>query len=102
VYCGHAFAEAPRRQGKSIGAIRGELVEAGVDPGDAESLAAFLGRTQYMSAQGRQRAMWGKAFELARLGDEGRRKLDRLREAVGFKRGWTAFVWREVMKRRSA
>jgi superfamily II DNA or RNA helicase len=101
-YCGHMFAEAPRRQGKSIGAIRGELVEAGVDPGDAESLAAFLGRTQYMSAQGRQRAMWGKAWELARLGDEGRRKLDRLREAVGFKRGWTAFVWREVMKRRSA
>ncbi len=100
--CGFEFAEAPRKQGKTIGTIRGELIEAGVDPGDADSLAAFLTRTQYMSAQGRQRAMWGKAFELARFGDEGKRKLDRLREAVGYRKKWVDFVWHEVMKRRTA
>jgi len=100
-YCGFEFVEAPERKGKPFEVIHGELVEAGVDPGDADSMAAFLARAQYMSAQQRQRAMWGKAFELSRLGDEGKRKLDKLREAVGYKRGWAEMVWREILKKRA-
>ena len=100
--CGYSFAEeqAPRKGAKSFAVIRAELIEAGADPGDAEALAAFLARAQYMNPQQQQRAMWGKAYELAALGEEGKRKLDHLREAVGYRRGWTRFVWTKVMRRR--
>lgn len=100
-YCGFEFVEAPEREGKSFEVIQGELIEAGIDPGDADSMAAFLARAQYMSAQQRQRAMWGKAYELSSLGDEGKRKLDKLREAVGYRSGWCEFVWREILKKRA-
>jgi len=100
-YCGFEFVEIPERKGKSFAVIQAELVEAGVNPGDADSMAAFLARIQYLDAQKRQSALWGKAFELAKHGDDGKRKLGKLGEAVGFRKGWAHFVWTEVMKRRA-
>jgi len=100
-YCGFLFSEIPVKKGKSFAIIQAELIEAGVNPCDADSMAGFLARIQYLDAQKRQSALWGKAFELAKHGDDGKRKLDSLREAVGYKRGWTHRIWTEVMRRRA-
>lgn len=99
--CGYRWTEAPDPNIKDFKIIEGELVEAGVDPGDAPSMAAFIARTQRMDPKKRQQALWGKAYELAGHGDEGKRKLDSLRAAVGYKPGWTSFVWKEILKRRA-
>jgi hypothetical protein len=94
---------------KEFKVIEGELIEAGVNPGDASSMAAFLARTQRMDKGKRVKALWGKAYELAGSIDleddeqiiEQKRKLDTLREAVGYRKGWTDRVWNEVLKRRA-
>lgn len=99
--CGYEWQEAPERKEKDFNAIRGDLVEAGVDPGDVDSMAAFLARIQRLDGKTRQKALWGKAFELVRYGEEGKRKLSKLGQAVGYHPKWSDFVWKEVLKRRA-
>ncbi|HET6499025.1 MAG TPA: DEAD/DEAH box helicase [Coriobacteriia bacterium] len=94
--CGFDLAgQAPRDQ-KTWQTIEAELVEAGIP--DAATHAAFIARTQAMTPAERQKALLGKAFELARAGsDDGRRVVDALAQAVGYKRGkWAQFAWRYV------
>lgn len=101
--CGYLFTqERPEQETRNFQVIKGELIEAGVDPGKADSMAAFIARTERMDPSKRQKALWGKAHELASHGEVGKRHLDELRKAVGYKTGWTDFVWREVLKRRGA
>jgi len=96
--CGYVFADAPRRDVKPFAVIEAELIEAGVP--DAARHAAFLAGLQGLDAKTRQKALIGKAFELARSGsDDSRRTIDALREAVGYKRGWTNFVWQMVREK---
>lgn len=99
--CGFEWQEAPAKEERSFSVIKGDLIEAGVNPDDADSMAAFLARIGKLDAKKRQSAMWGKAFDLAKLGDEGKRKLGKLAEAIGYRPKWSDFVWREVMKRRA-
>jgi len=93
-----------QREVKPLQVIAGELVEAipGLAPEQAQGMAGFLAGTQRMNPDQRQKAMWSKALEMAHDGaPDARRRLDALRKALGYKAGWTAFVWREVMKRRA-
>ena len=94
-YCGFSFSDAPPRDQKPFKIIEAELIEAGVP--DAQQHAAFLASIQAADAKTRQRALLGKAFELARSGSsDARRTIDALRSAIGYKRGWTDFAWRMV------
>lgn len=97
--CGFEFNTAPTRGVKPMRVIEGELIAAGVDPEDAEGMAAFVARTQSMDAAKRQKALLGKAFELIQ-GKGGKRNLDKLREALGYKRGWTRWAWEYAQKAR--
>ena len=100
--CGFTFSDV-QREFKPLQVVAGELVEAipGLAPQQAGSMAAFLARTQRMDAQKRQRAFWGKAYEFAGDGaPDPRRRLDALRKALGYKPGFTHFVWTEILKRR--
>ena len=100
--CGFEFAQMPDRKFKPFDVIQGELVEAMPDlpPEDAASMAAFLTRAQDMTPAQRQKALLGKAFEMAPGGEESRRRLAGLAEAVGFKKGWTRWAWDYVEKRK--
>lgn len=96
--CGYEFTETPDREQKPFRVIEAELVEAGVP--DATFHAAFLARIQALDPKTRQKALLGKAFELARSGSpDARRTIDALRDQVGFKRGWTQFAWKYVKDR---
>jgi superfamily II DNA or RNA helicase len=102
--CGFEFKQAPERKGKDFKTIEGELVEALPDlpPEDAASMAAFLTRMQGVDAATRNRAMLGKAFELAPGGEEGRRRLALLAQAVGRKPGWVRWAQNFVREKRGA
>jgi hypothetical protein len=102
--CGYEFKDAPERKGKSFDVIEGELVEAMPDlpPEDAASMAGFLARMQYADARTRARAMLGKAFELAPGGEEGKRRLRGLAEAVKFKPTWVDWAVRFVKEKKGA
>jgi superfamily II DNA or RNA helicase len=102
--CGFEFKQAPERKGKDFRTIEGELVEALPDlpPQDAASMAAFLTRMQTVDAATRNRAMLGKAFELAAGGEEGRRRLALLAKAVGHRPGWVRWASEFVRQKRGA
>lgn len=97
--CGFEFKVMPDREFKPLRVIAGELVEAGLPQGTADDIAAFVARTQAMTPKDRQRATMGKAYEMAMAGG-GRTEVDALRKAIGYKPGWTRFVWEEVLKKR--
>ena len=102
--CGYEFVEAPERKKKDFKVIAGELVEAMPDlpPEDAASMAAFLARMQQVDAATRNKAMLGKAFELASGGEEGARRLRLLAQAVGRRPGWVNWATRFVREKRGA
>jgi superfamily II DNA or RNA helicase len=102
--CGYEWKEAPAKKLRDFSAIEGELVEALPDlpPEDAASMAAFLTRMQGVDAATRNRAMLGKAFELAPGGEEGRRRLALLAKAVGRKPGWVRWASEFVRQKRGA
>lgn len=100
--CGFVFSDV-QREFKPLKQVAGELVEAipGLAPQQADSMAAFLARTQRMEKGARVKALWGKAAEMAGDGaPEPRRRLDALRKALGYKAGFTRYVWKEILKRR--
>jgi DNA repair protein RadD len=99
--CGFSFADnesVAAQQRKTPEQIAGELVAAlpeGADPAKVKSLAGFVQRLQTFDARTRQRAMIAKAAELQRG------EIDALAKAVGYKPGWTHFVWTKVLKNRA-
>lgn len=99
--CGFSFADnesVAAQQRKTPEQIAGELVAAlpeGADPAKVKSLAGFVQRLQTFDAKTRQRAMIAKAAELQRG------EIDALAKAVGYKPGWTHFVWTKVLKNRA-
>ena len=98
-YCGFAFSAAPLRDKKTFEVIEAELIEAGVP--DAQQHAAFIASIQAADAKTRQRALLGKAFELARSGsDDAKRTVDALAQAVGYRKGkWSQWAWGYVKDR---
>ncbi len=101
--CGFKFSDI-QREIKPLQMVAGELIEAvpSLAPHDAQGMAAFLSGTQKMTPDQRQKAMWGKAFEMAQDGaPDARRRLDALRQALGYRPNWTDFVWKEILKRRA-
>jgi superfamily II DNA or RNA helicase len=99
--CGYVFVETPKKEFKPFKTIEGELVEALPDlpPQDAASMAAFLARMQSVDAKTKQRALLGKAFELAPGGEEGKRRLALLAKAVGYKPGWVRWAVKLTQKK---
>ena len=102
--CGFEFEEAPAKKGKDFKVIEGRVVEAMPDlpPQDAASMAAFLARAQHLDGAALNKAMLGKAFELAPGGEEGRRRLALLAQAVGRRPGWVRWASEFVRQRRGA
>ena len=96
--CGFSFAEKKAiadQQRKTPEEIMGELVEVlpdGVDPSKVRNLAGFVGKIQQLDAKTRQRAMISKAYELQNRGE-----IDALAKAIGYKPGWTHFVWTKIL-----
>ncbi len=100
--CGFKFSDI-QREFKPLRQVAGELIEAipGLAPQQADSMAAFLARTQQMEKAAKVKALWGKAYEMAGDGaPDARRRLDALRRALGYKAGFTNFVWRKILGRR--
>ena len=102
--CGYEFKEAPARPAKDFKVLEGELVEAMPDlpPQDVASMAAFLARASRVDPATLNKMMLGKAFELAPGGEEGRRRLALLAQAVGRKPGWVRWAQNFVRERRGA
>lgn len=98
--CGFNFSDnqsVSAQQRKTPEQIAGELIAAlpeGADPAKVKSLAGFVQRLQTYDAKTRQRAMIAKAAELQRG------EIDALAKAIGYKPGWTHFVWTKVLKNR--
>lgn len=101
-YCGFAFVEREAPRGKGFKVLEGELVEAGIEPTEAAQAAAFVAAAQGMDARSRARAMLGRAFAYAGDGDVGRRRLEALRKALGYGRGWTSWAFRYVQQKKRA
>jgi hypothetical protein len=103
-YCGYALGErdGEGRKIKPLKVLEGELIEAGVPAGEAAQVAAFAAAAQGMDARTRAQAMLGRAFAYAGDGDVGRRRLDALRKALGYGRGWTGWAWKYVETKRRA
>jgi len=101
-YCGYALAEREERKVKPMKVLEGELIEAGVPESEAAQVAAFAAATQGMEPKQRASAMLGRAFAYAADGDVGRRRLDALRKALGYGRGWTGWAWDYAQKKRRA
>ncbi len=100
--CGFKFSDV-QREFKPLRQVAGELIEAipGLAPQQADSMAAFLARTQQMEKGAKVKALWGKAYEMAGDGaPDARRRLDALRRALGYKAGFTRYVWQRVLGRR--
>jgi DNA repair protein RadD len=92
--CGFDFSGAERAdRAHEIKVIAGELVEAGIEQGEAEDMAGFVARAMAVDAKQRQKMLLGKAFELAVHGDAGKQALEALAGAVGYKNGWTRWAW---------
>ena len=100
--CGFSFAENAKvsaQQRKTPEQIAGELVAAlpvGVDQMKIKNLTGFINKLQTFDAKTRQRAMIAKAAELQNRGE-----IDALAKAIGYKPGWTHFVWTKILGNRA-
>ncbi len=99
--CGHEFVDRPQN-GRSLDFehVQAKLVEALPEGASRDEIEAFLARASEMDPQKRQRALMGKAFELLPLGDSGKRQLDAMRRAIGYKKGWTDYAWQYAKQRK--
>lgn len=91
--CGFKFTEAPARPMKDIKIIAGELVEAGIDEGEADNVAVFVAAAMRADPKVRQKMLLGRAFALAGDGDKGRQTIKALAAAVGYRDKWAEWAW---------
>ena len=101
--CGLKFSDV-QRQVKPLKVVAGELIEAipGIREQEARDLAEFQAGIQRMDPGQKQKALWGKALEIAHDGaPDARRRLDMLRQALGYRKGWTNYIWTKVLRRRA-
>jgi superfamily II DNA or RNA helicase len=100
--CGFAFSEnidVAGQQRKTPEQIAGELIEAlpaGIDPAKIKNLTGFVRRLQVFDPKTRQRALIAKAAELQNRGE-----IDALAKAIGYKPGWSHFVWTKILGNRA-
>lgn len=98
--CGEALGgETPDRVAKPLKVLEGELVEAGLPDDDARKMAILVQAMARLDAKTRQKAMLGRAFEYAREGEEGRRMLRALTQAVGYSEKWSDWAWRYIKQK---
>ena len=101
--CGLKFSDV-QRQVKPLKVVAGELIEAipGIREQEARDLAEFQAGIHRMDPAQKQKALWGKALEIAHDGaPDARRRLDMLRQALGYRKGWTNYIWTKVLWRRA-
>jgi superfamily II DNA or RNA helicase len=103
--CGYDFGAAvASAQREELRVVEGELVEAGLDPNDAASWAAFIQRAVSAPVELKNKMIMAKAFEVIGSHEDEetrKRKVELLAEAVGYKVGWAHRMW-ELKKRRSS
>lgn len=89
--CGFVFGqERERDRSDEIKTIKGQLVEAGISEGEAESVDAVYRKAMAAgSAKERQRILLGATMRTA-----DKRAVDELRKAVGFNPRWTDWAWK--------
>lgn len=100
--CGHIFATAAMRSEKEISVIAGQLVEAGLEDGEVDAAAQFVHAALKVDAKTRQKMLLGRAFSLAVFGEEGKRMLEAMALAVGYKGQWARWAWEYANKERRA
>lgn len=104
--CGWSFAMAEAQaKSEELRVVEGELVEAGLDQGSAEDMAAFIALIMAATdtAQ-RSKAIMAKAFQVLGSNEDEetrKRKVEILAGAVGYKPGWAAKMWALKTKRRT-
>lgn len=95
--CGHNFQEKKKRDKElRIKEIEGTLTEVlpeSTSEDEVKNLSNFIDRIKSMEPGKMQKALWAKAYELGN-----KDKIDALREAVGYNKGWTKIVWDKVKK----
>jgi DNA repair protein RadD len=101
--CGFSWANQERMdRAQDIKVLAGELVEAGIDEGDAGGVAEFIAAAMRVDPKTRGRMLLGRAFALAVDGDRGREQLAAMAQAVGYKDGWTRWAWDFASKKSHA
>lgn len=97
--CGFIFSEKPKKETRKIPkVIEGNLVEAlpkGTEPGKIKYLTNCIMEMEDMSPKERRKYILNKAFLL-----QDRKEIAELAKAIGYKPGWTHYVWTEVLKKR--
>lgn len=94
--CGYEWKEEPTRQAKPLRVIAGELIEAGLDVGEAASVADVYKRAMSMDPKERARALLGYAF---RASDK--RAVEELAKLAGYNPKWSDWAWSYRQKRRA-
>jgi superfamily II DNA or RNA helicase len=78
--------------------IEGELIDffpKNIDPNKIKELTGDILKLQKMSPKTRQKYLIRRAFEL-----QNREEIAALNQAVGYKKGWTKYVWTNILKNR--
>jgi len=99
--CGFAFADnevVSGQQRKLPKEIEGDLIAAlpEVDNKKILDMTDFIQKTQTMTPEQRKRAMLAKAYQTGNI-----KEISALAKAVGYKDGWSSYVWKNILKRRA-
>jgi DNA repair protein RadD len=105
--CGFVFSVNPDvagQQRKTPKQIEGELIAAlpnNIDKTDLNELTNFVNRLHGMDGKKRQKALLAKSYELSKCNnyDEFKKLMKPLSEAVGYKAGWSNYVWKNILKK---
>lgn len=97
--CGYDFPkiDLPKKENK-FEMIAGELVAEFPDLDD--ELLVKTAKILAGDVENKKSALWSMAHSLAPQGEEGRIKLDKVRDAMGYRPNWTQIVWDGVQKKR--
>jgi DNA repair protein RadD len=98
--CGFSFADNPKvdaQQRKTPKEIAGELIAALPEAEQAKiiDMTEFIQRVQTFEPDKRRKALLAKAYA-----SDSSKEIDALATAIGYKKGWTDYIWKNVLKRR--
>jgi superfamily II DNA or RNA helicase len=98
--CNFIFNQEENKTGnirKTPEVIAGDLIAAlpGADQETIRELTQNIGKIQNMSPEVRQKYMLKLAFQL-----QDRQQIKALADAVGYKPGWTNYIWRNILGNR--